>query len=629
MLETSVLGTLTNTVSNGEDSTNRRGSTASNVENRDEHEFEINNNPVMKRRQSLRPSDRNQDESIAPLLNQYNSIVQNIPESLPTTPGYEISHQMFENGLQQQQGIGLPVQRPNLYRKDTNLPTDISSWDNTNEIRDAISKIPTRRTSIIPEERINLTGEDDVSGGSTSHSGIMTFSNPPKNLWRAISCFGWSFTGGFSDGAPGALLPYIEEYYDISYSIVSLIWMSNAVGFILVALFSHKIQQWFSKRNSILLGCLSSCIMFALVLTGSKFPLIVTGFFFGGIGLAICLSQMNIFLSRLDKASTALGYYHGSYGLGASVSPLIATQFINRGIPWHYFYLILLGLMLFNAGNTYFAFAGSTTDLAPWEHVDEVANVKDDQEPINASGHEETDIGLQDLGRRASRISNSSERKQAREIVKDVKTPTEMHLALQNRLTWLMSFFVLFYQGAEVSMGGWIVTYLLDYRHGDAKTVGYVASGFWFGLTLGRLCLTRPFHKYVGARRGIIVMAVLSILAIILTWVIPNVIAAGIFVSIAGVFIGPTYPLMITLAARILPRKIQVVSLTIMTAFGSSGGAIFPFLVGLISQFSGPFVVLPIFIGLYTSMLILWIILPNVEGRERIGGKMSLWQRFW
>lgn len=82
---------------------------------------------------------------------------------------------------------------------------------------------------------------------------------------------------------------------------------------------------------------------------------------------------------------------------------------------------------------------------------------------------------------------------------------------------------------------------------------------------------------------------------------------------------------MITLAVRMLQRKIQVVSLTIVTAFGSSGGALFPFFVGLISQFTGPFVLNPVCIALYTAMLIIWLCLPNVE-RPRVN---TFRQRMW
>lgn len=206
-----------------------------------------------------------------------------------------------------------------------------------------------------------------------------------------------------------------------------------------------------------------------------------------------------------------------------------------------------------------------------------------------------------------------------------------MILALQNHVTWLIAFFCLFYQGAEVSLAGWIVTYLLDYRHSSEKTTGYVASGLWAGLTIGRLLLTRPIHKYIGLKRGVIVISILSIVLVGLTWGIALFILEAVLVSVAGVFIGPNYPLLVTFSAQkgLIPRKIQLVSLTIMTAFGSSGGALFPFIVGLLSEKVGTFVVLPVFIALYTSMTILWLMLPNLERRKESKGKFAFLDRIW
>lgn len=255
-----------------------------------------------------------------------------------------------------------------------------------------------------------------------------------------------------------------------------------------------------------------------------------------------------IFLSRLDKQSKYLAYYHGGYGIGATISPLIATGMVNSGVPWNYFYLILLGMMAATGVSLYTSFQNADEDLKPWDQ-DDVQDSSVELLTLNPSGHSTTTV------------------------TPDDNQPSEMLLALKNPVTWLIAFFCLCYQGAEVSLAGWIVTFLLDYRHSNPNSTGYVASGLWAGLTLGRLLLTRPIHKYIGLRRGVFIVSVLSIVLVILTWVIPTIIVEAVFVSIAGVFIGPNYPLLITFAALpgLIPRKIQVVSITIMTAFGSTG----------------------------------------------------------
>lgn len=452
---------------------------------------------------------------------------------------------------------------------------------------------------------------------------IMTSRNPPKNMIRIIAIFIWEITCGFSDATPGAILPYMEESYGLTYTTVSLIWMSNAAGFIFIACVSHKLQAWFGKSKILSFGTCCSIIMYAIVLSGTLFPVIVVAFFVGGMGLATDLAQANVFLARLDKLSKYLSFCHASYGVGATISPLIATAFISAGIPWHYFYLLLLGMMLFNTALFYYAFRGADEDLAYWDHHHEEEFLRS-QSPIEENPVEENGIGLADLD------ENGIPQPVAKPEPKQIKKGdhAELIAATKSSTTWLIAFFVLFYQGSEVSLAGWIVTFLLDYRGGPTSS-GYVASGFWGGLTLGRLLLTRPLHTRFGVRRSVLVVSIISIVLVALVWIIPNVLAAGIIVSIAGIFIGPNFPLMIALSTDLLPRKIQVVALTIVTAFGSSGGALFPFIIGIMSQHIGPYVVLPAFIVLYFLMIVIWICLPNKERMMKGQNDLTMWQKLW
>lgn len=56
-------------------------------------------------------------------------------------------------------------------------------------------------------------------------------------------------------------------------------------------------------------------------------------------------------------------------------------------------------------------------------------------------------------------------------------------------MTWLLALFLLGYVGAEVSLGGWVVTFMMRVRAGTPFASGLVATGFWLGLTIGRFVL--------------------------------------------------------------------------------------------------------------------------------------------
>lgn len=58
-----------------------------------------------------------------------------------------------------------------------------------------------------------------------------------------------------------------------------------------------------------------------------------------------------------------------------------------------------------------------------------------------------------------------------------------------SRVTWLCSLFLLGYVGLEVALGGWIVTFMIRVRQGGAFASGMTATGFWLGITVGRVML--------------------------------------------------------------------------------------------------------------------------------------------
>jgi fucose permease len=61
------------------------------------------------------------------------------------------------------------------------------------------------------------------------------------------------------------------------------------------------------------------------------------------------------------------------------------------------------------------------------------------------------------------------------------------------------------------------------YRHGDPSKVGYVTSGFWAGLTIGRFVLTH-FTARVGEKRFVFALTIGCLAFQLLVWFVPNII---------------------------------------------------------------------------------------------------------
>jgi fucose permease len=186
--------------------------------------------------------------------------------------------------------------------------------------------------------------------------------------------------------------------------------------------------------------------------------------------------------------------------------------------------------------------------------------------------------------------------------------------AFKSKTVILGSLFIFAYQGSEVSISGWVISFLIATRHGNPSAVGYVTAGFWGGITLGRFLLSHPAHK-IGEKVFVYGMVVGAAVFELLVWQVPNIIGDAVAVAIVGLLLGPVYPCATAVFSRAIGRQHQVSSLGVISAFGSSGGAVAPFATGILAQAVGTFVLHPIAIGLFAVMLICWYGLPNVRKR--------------
>lgn len=87
---------------------------------------------------------------------------------------------------------------------------------------------------------------------------------------------------------------------------------------------------------------------------------------------------------------------------------------------------------------------------------------------------------------------------------------------------------------------GWMVQFIVSVRNGDPKVVGYIASGFWTGFTLGRVALADITH-YFGERRMVFVYLTLAVTMQLLFWLVPNIIVIAIAVFMLGRLSGSGY----------------------------------------------------------------------------------------
>lgn len=122
---------------------------------------------------------------------------------------------------------------------------------------------------------------------------------------------------------------------------------------------------------------------------------------------------------------------------------------------------------------------------------------------------------------------------------------------------------------------GWMVQFIVSVRNGDPKQVGYIASGFWAGFTLGRVALADITH-YFGERRMVFVYLTLAVALQLLFWLVPNIIVIAVAVFLlgglsgpgcsmgrlidqcTGFVIGPFYPIGLYVLTQVVPDDLRI-----------------------------------------------------------------------
>ncbi|RSL86315.1 hypothetical protein CEP52_015847 [Fusarium oligoseptatum] len=182
----------------------------------------------------------------------------------------------------------------------------------------------------------------------------------------------------------------------------------------------------------------------------------------------------------------------------------------------------------------------------------------------------------------------------------------------KDKVTLLFSAFMLIYVGAEITIGGWLVTFMLNVRNGTPSASSLVASGFWIGITVGRFALGW-ITSYFGERIMVSAYLVIAIGLELAFWLGEEFVVSAIMAALVGVSIGMVMPSSIRMMTKILPVEKHIVSVGFGTAFAVSGASIFPFAVGALAQAGGVQVLQPVILALFAVQLLLWLFVTRMK----------------
>ncbi|GAC1434377.1 MAG: MFS transporter [Ktedonobacteraceae bacterium] len=385
-----------------------------------------------------------------------------------------------------------------------------------------------------------------------------TTRTPALRIQVAIAFFAFILIGA-NDGATGVLIPSLRAQYGVDKATIGLLFLSAVLGYLIAAFNSGPLVGKLGIRLFLLLG-VGSFLTSAIVLsTIPPFWVALLMLLPLGFGGALLDAGLNAYIAALPRNTALLNYLHAFYGIGALLGPILASTIFAVGLTWNFVYItwIFMSVVLFVSVMIFF--------------------------------------------------------KRRTVTAQEGRTSTEKNTlvsTLKRRIVWIVALFLLFYVGTEVSLGNWSYSFLLEERHGLPLISGWIVSGYWIGLTLGRLVLPRVALRY-GDKRLIQGCLVGVGIGVLIVWLIPINAVAAFGLCLTGFCLGPIFPTTIGLMSQLVPSRLLASAIGFLASLGSMGAALFPWLAGNLAQAVGLWSLMPYVITLTVAMMVFWLTLQR------------------
>lgn len=375
---------------------------------------------------------------------------------------------------------------------------------------------------------------------------------------------GLAFSGlllvGLLSGAWGVLLPGLSNFYHINKSVVGLLFFASATGYFLSALCSGFLIQKLGLRWYLIIGTTAFLAGNLILFIKPPFALVLLTRMLMGIGVAVIEAGLNMFIAGLPKNNTSfLNYLHAFFGVGALIGPVIASFLLSAQWDWSTTFLIWAAVTLLLLVGFIFFF------------------------------HQPPAITAEEPGE-ATEIQQST-------------APAESSLltALKLPIVWLATFYLFLYCGVETSVGNWAYSFLLEQRREPELLAGWIVSGYWMGLTLGRFIFNDLAKRLHISISGMMYLAIGgALLGLLILTTVPGVAADALGFGLIGFSIGPIYPTTVALVPDLVPARFVASTIGFLIGLSTLGIALFPWFAGTLAQYSGIWSLLP-----YTAVLAL------------------------
>ncbi|HVN54425.1 MAG TPA: MFS transporter [Anaerolineaceae bacterium] len=343
----------------------------------------------------------------------------------------------------------------------------------------------------------------------------------------------------------GVAWPTLRAGFALPLDALGLLLITSTAGYLVSSFLIARLINRFGIGPLLVVSSLLSAASLLSYTIAPSWGFIVGMGAVGGFGSGVIDAGLNTYLAA-EYNEGQMQWLHASFGLGATLSPLLMSASLALFADWRPAYI----------------FAGLVTVLLTacfWPTVSAWKRPKEMME-IPAAEIESGDL--------------------ARGLM-DYRTP--LWETLFRWVTWVSILMFLLYTGAELTLGNWTYTLFTEGRGVSPQLAGLWAGGFWATFTIGRI-LAGIYARRIRLNTLMIGEIALALLGAGLLWwnPVPWAGVAGVF--LVGFAMAPIFPgLVSSTSQRVSPRH-AANTIGIQISAGAVGGAFLPSLAGFLAQ---------------------------------------------
>lgn len=367
---------------------------------------------------------------------------------------------------------------------------------------------------------------------------------PSRRVLAVLVAAYWAYVvNGMVNSEIGPALLGMVHSFHIGLGSAGAIFTAQFVGYLPGALCGGiAADRWGYRRVLIPAALLTGCGTAGVALVGS-WPVALALTTASGLGFGMTDSLCNAVVAAESprEGGAAFNLLHTFFGVGALIGPLLVAAFLSTSGSWNAVFLITGAL----ACSCMVLFMLVPIPLPPHLRPKSLS----DQLPV---------LPVLDAAEPESESSRGTRR------------------------LWLLSALLFLFVGMEQLVGGWSSEYLHRVIGASLEGAARSVSIYWAAVTIGRL-LASALALRLSKGRVLGGSAALALFALALLAITTTVGPAFLALGATGLGFAAIYPTIMAITAEAYPRRFATLA-GAMVACGGLGGAIFPWVGGIVGE---------------------------------------------